>query len=128
MTRPQFGASKMPKKTRLIPARRATFTEICRVLKLLRGRIAEHELAVVRIPFAVIAWGTFPAPSCDLPGADVGQVADSRFALANQESLHLQRFITSSEDVIEAHLDDHDACVAPIQHAADATRAIEYGI
>jgi hypothetical protein len=83
---------------------------------------------VVQIPFSVIAWETFPAPSCGLPGADVGQVDDARLALKSGRSLHLQRFVRPSGDVIEAHLDDHDACTAPVQHAAHATRAIEYGV
>ncbi len=116
----------MSKRIRLI--RGATFPRIVGALTRLRGRVAAHELAVVRIPFSVIAWETFPAPSCGLPGAEVGQVADARFALADGTSLHLQRFIRASGDVIEAHLDDHDACTAPIQHAAHATRAIEYGV
>jgi len=75
-----------------------------------------------------IAWETFPAPARGLPGANVGQAADARFSVADGTSLHLQRFIWADGDVIDAHLDDHDPHVWPIEHAAHATHAVEYGL
>jgi len=118
----------MSKKIKVMRARKATFHQVWRVLTLLQGRVAPHELAVARMAFSMIAWETFPAPSCGLPGADIGQSADARFALTGGRSLHLQRFMRPSGEVVEAHLDEHDACTAPIEHAAHATRAIEYGV
>lgn len=118
----------MSKRIRLIRGPGATFPLVVDALTRLQGRVQAQELAVVRIPFSMVVWETFPAPSCGLPGADVGQCADARLPLPGGRSLHLQRFIRASGDVIEAHLDDHDACTAPVEHAAHATRAIEYGV
>jgi hypothetical protein len=105
------------------------FQALVRLLRELRGHVTADELAVLRMMYAdpAIAWETFPPPAQGLSGANVGQVADGRFSVADGSSLHLQRFIGATGDVIDAHLDDDDPHVSPIKHAAHATHALEYG-
>lgn len=105
------------------------FHGLGRLLRELRPYVAAGELAVLRMLYAdpAIAWETFPAPARGLPGANVGQVADARFSITGGSGLHLQRFTWATGDVIDAHLDDDDPHVFPIEHAARATHAFEYG-
>jgi hypothetical protein len=53
------------------------------LLSHFRGHVTADELAVVRMAYLdpAIAWHSFPAPSCLLPGSNIGQVADARFSI-----------------------------------------------
>jgi hypothetical protein len=101
------------------------FRGLVQLLRELRPHVATDEFAALRLSYADWATvrDTFPAPSYSLPGANVGQVADARYSVAGS-SLHWQLF----RDFIELHLDDPDPLVSPIEHAAQATHALEYGL
>lgn len=102
---------------------------LLRCVLALQRQVGADELAVVRVPDShpMVDWSSFPAPKCSLPGADVGQLADWRYSVTDGSGLHLQRFQHGSRLFIDAHVDSHDACTLPIEHAAHSTRAFEYG-
>lgn len=101
---------------------------LLRYVVALQRQLDPDELAVVRAIDGDprIDWSSFPAPRCSLPGADVGQLDDRRYSVTDGTGLHVQRFRVGGELVIDAHVDPHDACTLPIEHAAHSTRAFEY--
>ena len=95
----------------------------------LQRKVGPRQLAVVRIIEGdpAVLWASFPKVSCKLPGAKVGQVADFRFTIGDGTGFHCQRFIADGVRIVAAHLDDHDGCTRGVEHAANATRAVEFG-
>jgi len=103
----------------------ATATAIAYTLRHLQEQVGQEETAVVRLSSDDhIDWDSFPVPACGLPGSDVGQIADMRFSLTDGTGLHGQRF---PDGRVEFHLDQVDACRAPIEHGARETRMVQYG-
>jgi hypothetical protein len=97
---------------------------LVQLLDQLRAQVDADELAVVRIQADdPVDWTTFPATSCDLPGAAVDQSADFRYSLTDGSGLHIQQFPAGH---FEAHIDVCDACSSPVEHAATETRAVEF--
>ncbi len=99
------------------------------LVRALQRNVGRRQLAVVRIIEGdpAVRWSSFPRVSCKVPGAKVGQVADFRFTVGDGTGFHCQRFIIKGVRIVAAHLDDHDGCTRGIDHAATATRAIEFG-
>jgi hypothetical protein len=60
--------------------------------------------------------------SCDLPGIDVGQERDLRFATDGPDGLHGQIF---PGGYIDFHLDAADACRDAVGHVVKDTKAVE---
>ena len=110
-----------------MPSSRIDADAIVHLLLQLRERVGEQDLAVLRIHANddPVDWSTFPPPSCSLPGAEIGQVSDRRYTLTDGKGLHLQGF---SGQIIDAHIDDVDACTLPVEHAAQQTNAVEFSL
>lgn len=120
-TQNMSGGDLVPRRTGLVDA-----TGILRHLDRLQRRVSGSELAVLRLPAWAVDWASFPPPSCSLPGADIGQIADYRYTVGNGTGLHLQGGLANGIVVIDAHLDPRDGCTRPIEHALEATCAVEY--
>jgi hypothetical protein len=68
------------------------------------------------------AWHSLPAPHCTIPGIDVGQDEDWRFATDGDEGLHAHVF--RSRGVVEFHLDAVNVCGDAPGHAVADTHAV----
>lgn len=106
--------------------RRVTAAGIANALAVLERRAQSDQLVVLHIDqYDPVLWASFGRPTCTLPGIDVGQVFDHRYALPDGKGLHVQGF---ADRHIEIHLDHSDACHAPARHVAEDTKAVEYAL
>lgn len=106
--------------------RRITAAGIANALAVLERSIDGNKLVVLYIDqHDPVEWASFGPPTCTIPGIDVGQVFDYRYALAGGMGMHVQGF---ADGHVEIHFDHTDACHAPVQHVAEDTKAVEYGL
>lgn len=93
-------------------------------LRHLRRTLDASILPVVRVRIDErrFAWPSLPAPHCTMPGIDVGQDKDLRFATDDNEGLHAHVF--RSRGVVEFHLDAVNACGDTAGHAIADTQAL----
>ena len=75
----------------------------------------------IRLQDPRFAWHTLPAAHCAMPGIDIGQDEDLRYATDGNEGLHAHVF--RSRGVVEFHLDAVNACGDAAGHAVADTQA-----
>lgn len=100
-----------------------TALDLVRFLRHLQQQVGTDALAVVRVDAGdrLFAWHTLRNTECNLPGLDVGQDGDHRFATDGDEGLHAQ--VRTSERVVDFHLDAVNACRDVIGHVFNDTQA-----